>query len=175
MTHFDDVYEIAADNYGLVTVAQARQLGITTGEMTRWSSGKRLTRRGHGVYKIVRWIPTPHDPYAEALALVGEGSFLWGESVLSMHGLALVDPQIVTVATPHRVRRTLPPWIKLVPAPQSERPVFYEGILSQPIASAIEVSKGTIMRERLIDAVEQARRQGLISVIDYNKLKGDFL
>ena len=65
---------------------------MTTGEMSRWFADGKLVRRGHGVYKVARWVPTPLDPFAEAVALMGDGSFLWGESVLSMHGLALVDP-----------------------------------------------------------------------------------
>ena len=32
MTHFDDIYEVAADNYGLVTFAEAREAGTTGGE-----------------------------------------------------------------------------------------------------------------------------------------------
>lgn len=66
---------------------------MTTGEMGRWCADGKLVRRGHGVYKVARWVPTPLGPFAEAVALMGDGSFLWGESVLSMHGLALVDPR----------------------------------------------------------------------------------
>lgn len=100
MKHFDEIYEIAADGYGIVTASQAREAGVTTGEMSRWCADGKLIRRGHGVYKVARWVPTPLDPFAKAVALVGDGSFLWGESVLFMHGLALVDPRSASVATP---------------------------------------------------------------------------
>lgn len=36
MTHFDDIYEIAADNYGLVTFAEAKDVSVTGGELDRW-------------------------------------------------------------------------------------------------------------------------------------------
>ena len=81
MTHFDDIYEIAADNYGLVTFAEAREAGATGGELGRWVAQGRLERRGRGTYRLVRRTPTPYDRYAEAVALVGPGSVVWGDSV----------------------------------------------------------------------------------------------
>lgn len=122
MKHFDEIYEIAADGYGIVTASQAREAGVTTGGMSRWCADGKLVRRGHGVYKVARWVPTPLDPFAKAVALVGDGSFLWGESVLSMHGLALVDPRSASVAMPKRVRRKLSDWVKAVPAPKGASP-----------------------------------------------------
>lgn len=62
MTHFDDIYDIVANGYGIVTAAQARKAGVTTGELSRWCADGRPLRRGHGVYKLVRWVPTPSSP-----------------------------------------------------------------------------------------------------------------
>lgn len=175
MTHFDDIWEMAADNYGLVTMAQARELGITTGEMSRWCSEGRLVRRGHGVYKLVRWVHTAYDAYAEAAALVGEGAFLWGETVLSMHGLALVDPVFLKVATPKRVRKGLPPWVRLVSVPADLRFVYYEGIPSQCVADAIRACKTAVMSERLLDAAGRAKREGLVTSREYEELARELL
>ena len=171
MAHFDDIYEIAADGHGIVTAAQARESGVTTGEMTRWCNDGRLIRRGHGVYKLARWVPTPYDSFAEAVALAGDGAYLWGDAVLSMHGLALVDPSAVTVATPRRVRRRLPAWVRLVPAPQSCSPTFYEGIPSQSVADALRACNGSVMPERLLEAADEARDKGLVTEKEYRALK----
>lgn len=64
MAHFDDIYDIAADGYGIITAAQAREA----------SAACTSSRAG--------W-PTPYDAYAEAVALVGGGAYLHGESVLA--------------------------------------------------------------------------------------------
>ena len=69
MTHFDDIYEIAADGYGIMTATQAREAGVTTCEMSRWCTDGRFIRRGHGVYKLARWVPTPLNALAEAAKL----------------------------------------------------------------------------------------------------------
>lgn len=171
MTHFDDIYEIAADGYGIVTASQARESGVTTGEMTRWCNDGRLIRRGHGVYKLARWVPTPYDSFAEAVALVGDGAYLWGDAVLSLHDLALVDPVTVTVATPRRVRRRLPAWVRMTPAPKGYSPTFYEGIPSQSVADALRACNGSVMPDRLLEAADEARDKGLVAKKEYRALK----
>lgn len=171
MTHFDEIYEIAADGYGIVTTAQAREVGVTNGEMRRWCADGRLVRRGHGVYRLSRWVPTAYDTFAEAVALAGDGAYLWGDAVLSMHDLALVDPAAVTVATPRRVRRRLPDWVRLVSAPPEEKATQYEGIPSQSVAGALRSCKGAVMPQRLQEAVDVARSRGLISEDEHETLK----
>ena len=49
MSYFDDIYEVAADNYGLVTTADAAALGIRGNELVRMADRGLLVRRGHGV------------------------------------------------------------------------------------------------------------------------------
>lgn len=65
MAHFDDIYDIAADGYGIITAAQAP-----------------ATRLRH-VQARALLCPTPYDAYAEAVALVGGGAYLHSESVLA--------------------------------------------------------------------------------------------
>lgn len=173
MAHFDDIYEIASDNFGLVTAADARNLGITKTEIKRWMDSGRLVRRGHGLYKLVRYTPTEYDRYAEAVALVGPEAYLYGESVLAMHNLALVNPAKITVATKKRVRRKLPEWVKVLHVKDAKN-TAYEGIPSQSVADAIRECEHAVMDSRLLDAVEEAKREGLINAFEYKELKGRF-
>ena len=170
MAHFDDIYELAADNYGLITSAEAKNLGVAKSELNRWVGMGRLLKRGQGVYKLVRYVPTEYDRYAEAVALVGDGSFLFGEAVLAMHGLALANPRRISVGTTKRVRRELPEWVQ--PVTVSGRTVTsYEGIPSQSLAEAILECRGIVMGERLKSAVEDARREGLITKDEFEHLR----
>lgn len=173
MKHFDYIYEIAADNYGLVTAAEAREAGIVSAELKRWVDDGRLVRRGQGVYRLSRYVPTPFDRYAEACALVGDDAFLYGEAVLAMFGLALVNPVMLTVATPTRRRKKLPSWIKVIQAPGDEA-TFNEGIPSQSVADAIMACRGIVMEERLLQAVEDARSRGLLDTAEYKALRREF-
>lgn len=170
MAHFDDIYELAVDNYGLITSAEAKSLGVAKSELNRWVGTGRLLKRGQGVYKLVRYVPTEYDRYAEAVALVGDGSFLFGEAVLAMHGLALVNPRRISVGTTKRVRRELPEWVQPV-AVSGKTVTSYEGIPSQSLAEAISECRGIVMGERLKSAVEDARREGLITKDEFEHLR----
>lgn len=170
MSHFDDIYEIAADNYGLITTAQARELGVTKAELSRWVANGRLERRGRGVYKLAKYVPTDLDPYAEAVALVGNGSFLMGEAVLAMHELALVNPRRLSVGTTERIRKNLPEWIAPVTV-KGKDTTRYEGIPSQTIAEALLDCRGSVMQERLRSAADEAREKGLITKAEYEQVK----
>lgn len=170
MAHFDDIYELAVDNYGLITSPEAKSLGVAKSELNRWVGIGRLLKRGQGVYKLVRYVPTEYDRYAEAVALVGDGSFLFGEAVLAMHGLALANPGRISVGTTKRVRRELPEWVQPVTV-SGKTVTSYEGIPSQSLAEAILECRGMVMGERLKSAVEDARREGLITKDEFEHLR----
>ena len=89
----------------------------------------------------------------------GGGAIVWGESVLAMHDLALVIPPVIEVATDRRVRRTLPPWSKLVHRKGGEI-AYYQGIPCQPLADAIRTCKGVVMVGRRVEGVRKAERNG---------------
>lgn len=162
MTYYDDIYEIAADNYGMVTTAQANKTGATNKDLLRYVADGRLERLGRGVYRVKYWVPTELDPYAAAVTLAGDGAYLFGESVIAMHGLAPTNPTRIDVATTRRVRRSLPSTIRLVRGIDGDDVTWHEGIPTQCIPAAIRSCRGSVMPERLADAARSARKQGLI-------------
>ena len=174
MARFDDIYEIAADNYGLVTYAEALEAGLTSVELRRFVIDGRLERLGQGVYKLAKYIPTPYDQFAEAVTLVGRGSYIHGESVLAMHNLALVNPLRTNVATPKRTRKKLPDWIKVIVAGSKDIITYYEGIPCQSVADALRFCQGRVMRDRLAGAVQKAAQEGLIDEATGAALRGEF-
>ena len=174
MALYDDIYEVAANNYGLITSFEAKKMGISYKELSRLAADGRLTRLGYGVYRIKHHVPTPHDIFAEAVALVGPGAYLFGGSVIALHGLAPTNPARITVATPFRVRKALPSPIKVIHSKNVSNVTHYEGIPSQNIVEAIRASRNTIMTERLEDAVKNARINGLITEIEEATLLEEF-
>jgi len=163
MNNYNVIYEHAADNYGLITSAEAKTLGISNVELVKLAHRRKLKRIGYGVYRILHYIPTPYDKYAEAVALVGNDAAIYGESVLAMHGLALVNPAFINVVTINRTRKKLPKHIKVIISKDNLNSVNYEGIPSQSVYNAILTCKGIVMTDRLFGAVDEAERQGLIS------------
>jgi predicted transcriptional regulator of viral defense system len=170
MKHIDYIYETGLDNYGIVTSRQAAACGVRPPELNRWVKNGVLERLGHGVYKLTRYVPVEEDRYAEACALVGEDAKLYGESVLAFWNLAFANPSILTIASPRRVRKKLPEWIRVV-LDEHEAEAYYRGIPSQSVYRAILTCKDAMLPERLRDAADVAYGNGLVTLEEYKNLE----
>lgn len=162
MTKIDDIYD-AADDFGLVTSAEARALGCSNAELVQYARRGRLERVGWGVYRIPVWPYQEASPYAAAVKSVGEGAYLYGESVVALLKLAPTNPGRMWVATPRRVRKHLGEGFHVVRATDDAKKAFYEGIPCQPAADAIADAVGAIGRERAVQAAGEALRLGYVT------------
>lgn len=171
MTYYDKIFEEASDNYGLITTARAKEMGIGKQELYKLAERGKLTRVGRGVFRTKHHVPAPLDVYADAVALVGPGSFIADESVLAMHGLASVNPDIVLVGTQKRVRKKLPDYVDIIHIADDIHVTQYDGIASMSVADAIRRSKGKVMPERLREALRDGMDLGLISRKDAGPLE----
>lgn len=174
MTLYDQICELAVGNYGLITTMEAESLGVRRKDLVEWVKLGRLNRLGYGVYRINHYLPTEYDRYAEAVALVGKDAALWGESVLAMHNLAMVNPLRVQVATARRVRKALPKWIELVKKPKGAQEDVFEGVRCQNLAQTILGCRGKLMTDRLQDAIDDATRKGLLRCSEVEMLNREF-
>lgn len=170
MTYFNDIYEIAIDNYGIITTSEANGVGARNKDLLRYVADGRLVRLAHGVYKLTHYVPVLNDPYAESVAIVGAEAYLYGESVIAMLDLAPTNPSRIFVATSKRVRKRLPKGLRVVCVKQAEPVAHYEGIPSQTVAAAIEACIGELMQERLVRAAKRARKLGYLSTEEENAL-----
>ena len=89
-----------------------------------------------------------------------------------MHDLALVNPGKVKVAVNRRMSRTLPEWVDVVPTGRIEQTAYF-GIPCQRLSAAIKTCMAIVPRERLISAVSDAEREGLIFGNELAALKKD--
>ena len=163
MTKFDNIYEIASENFGLITSAEAREAGVSNNELVQYARRGRIERVGQGVYRLVQRVPEPNDAYALAVALVGPGAYLYGETVLGMLGLCPTNPAYLHVATPNRVRRDLPDYIRVVHASGVGAGAVYDGVPCQRVADAIRAARAHMLPDRLAGAAERGREEGYIT------------
>ena len=174
MKLYDNINAIAISNYGLITSAQATEVGVRLKDLLEWVKIGRLEKCWRGVYRLVHYLPTEYDRYAEALATVGNDAMIWGESVLAMHNLAMVNPEKIEVATTRRVRRELPTWITLIRLQDEPLQDFFNGIRCQPLAEVFRHCKGKVMTHRLAEAVREAEQRGLLGFTEAETLKKEF-
>lgn len=174
MTKFEEIAEVAIDNYGIVTAATAVGLGVALKDVLEWVANGRLEKVGRGVYRLRNYPYNEYCHYAEAAALVGEDAWICGVSVLAMHNLALVNPNKVYVATVKRVRRTLPNWIEVVKKTEDTEKDDFNGIPCQNIATVLIEQKDKIISQRLIHAITEARKKDLLTVADNRRIQESF-
>lgn len=167
----DVVREIATSNYGYVTSRDAVEAGVPAVELPKLAARGGLENVAYGLYRVPDVPPTPYDQFAEALLRVGEGSYLHGQSVLALFGLADVDPRRIKVATHRRVRAKLPAFVDVTQVHVGATTTFYEGMASQLMADAILECRGHIETERLQDAAKHARKDGLLTTTEWRRVR----
>lgn len=167
----DIVREIALDQFGYVTTNDAVDAGVPAVELPKLAARGGLNHISYGLYRVPDIPPTPYDQLAEAILRVGEGAYLYGESVLALFALADVNPRKIKVAIPRRARPKLPSHIDLVHTRESGPTTVYEGLVAQPVADALLECRGRIESDRLVYAAKEARQQGLLTTKEWQRVK----
>lgn len=167
----DIVREIALDHYGYVTTKDAAEAGVPAIELPKLAARGGLQNVAYGLYRVPDVPPTALDQFAEALLRAGDGAFLHAESVLALFGLADVNPRQIKVAVRRRTRPKLPPFIELALVEGDVTTTRYEGLESQTVANAILECRGRIETERLIAAAKEARKEGLLTTTEWQRVR----
>lgn len=162
VTTYEQIYDESIGNNGIITARHAKELGIPAIALVKLCKRGKLTRIGHGVYRIDKYFPQETDPYAAAVAKVGEGAYIVGESVIGYYRLCPTHDAIVHVGTTKRVRRRLPDAIRLEKRPCGERLHLMDGIPAQTIGQAIRTARATVEPSRLREAIDAALGRQLI-------------
>lgn len=172
MGYRHDLWEIAAEQHGVVTISEAEDAGVPAVEVRKLAHRGALQAFGKGVYVHRDISANGLTQPAVAAALAGDGAFLQREAVLDLLGLGQFNPRRIRVATRRRVRRTLPEWIDLearadVP---DEDLTHYEGIPATTVRRALKDVHDRMPPERWKVVVNQARRRELIDDRDVAEL-----
>jgi len=172
MSAYDDIWGVAEDNFGIITSAQAEELGISRQNMQKMRKSGMLTRLSHGVYQVKHHVPTPNDVYAAAVAMAGESAYLRGASVIALLDLAPTDPAFVYVGAASRVRRRLPQGYVVQDRKKAETTI-YDGIRCQRLVDALREAReeGVIESDRIHAAADKARERGLLTNEECSQFK----
>lgn len=159
------LYDIALDHHGFVTTTAAKAAGVDGAYLRQMTQRGTLEQVAYGLYRVPEVPLTEQAPYMEAVLWTGADAALSHDAVLALHGLASANPSVIRVVTPRRVRRRQRPPVplriikRMIPAHQLTR---YFAIPSTTVARALMDCRDLIMRSRLVEAAEQARREGLL-------------
>jgi len=151
---FNQLADLAADQYGFVSQHDARQLGIQPMTLVRMYEHGSLERRGHGLYRLRYFPVSPLDSYMEAtLWPRGVRGVLSHETALDLYELSDVNPSKIHLTVPggHRIRREIPAMYRIHhETPTDADLTFYEGIPIVTPAHAIRQSHAAHLGSALI-------------------------
>ena len=108
VTKADVLREIALDQHGYVTAAQALDAGVTHADLSKMAARGRLTRVAHGVYRVPLTPVTEFDQYRLALLWTGvDVAVLSHDTALQAWELSDINPARIhfTVPRGRRLRR----------------------------------------------------------------------
>lgn len=167
MGRIDIIYD-NVDDFGLITSAEARDLGFSNSDLVQFARRGKLERVAQGVYKIPVWPYQEECAYAIAVKAAGEGSFLYGESVVALLGLGATDPRKLWIGVVRRTRRCLGDHVALV-VDESVTPTCYLGVPAQPLSDALVVARESMGLSRVMAAANEARRLGYLTARDHDR------
>jgi len=97
---FDRVLEVAAENHGYLTVADAAAAGIDPVALRKLAAAGRLEHAAHGLYRVPVLASGAHAPYAEVVAWTGGRGVISHESALDLLELCDVNPPLIHITVP---------------------------------------------------------------------------
>ena len=162
MKAYDEIWGLAEDNFGIITSAQAKELGVSRQNIKKMEKSGRLMRLSHGV----------NDVYAVGVAVAGSKSYLRGASVIALLNLVPTDPTYVYVGAENRVRRSFPEGY-IVKDMAKATTTFYEGIRCQTLVDALRDARleGVIEGDRIYAAALKANEKGLLADEECSQFK----
>lgn len=174
------VYEMAADQHGYITAAQAKSAGVTRQALSNMTARGTLDRVSHGVYRLVHFPTSPMDPYVEAsLWPVTVRGVISHETALSIYGMSDVNPARIHVSVPRtwRVRRNVPKRLSLHRVDLDEPSVnIYEGVpVTTPERTIRDCHAAHLGAALIRQAILDGRRNGHLRVRQAQKLERELL
>jgi len=158
--------ELAADNYGYITTAEAQGAGVDPHRLLELARRGQIEHRARGLYRLPLIPSTPLDPYREAtLWPRGQEGVISHESALDLYELGDVNPAKIHLTIPrdHRPRRQTPRHYQLHREDLTPDEVSsYEGI---PIVTAEKaiLQSHRLGAELLRGAIDDGLRRGLLT------------
>lgn len=174
--NFKTLYELAEDNYGFLTVEDARHAGIRPQRLAEMARRGSLQREGFGLYRLDPFPAHELDSYRKAtLWPYGVEGVLSHETALDLYELSDVNPAKIHITLPKRYRlrrREAPSGYRFHHEDLDEHDVTrHEGLPIVTPAKAIrQCHEEHLRRDLLRQAVEQARQHGLLDRGSYREL-----
>lgn len=175
VTLIDRLIEVAAEQRGFVTPADAEAVEVNPVELRKMAARGRLERVAHGVYRIKAFPHRPNDELMVAVLWTGKRGAIAGQTALGLHELCDVNPRRIDLVVPieYRPRKAGGEQYRIIHARLGARDVeLVEDIPVVLPTVAIEQAIAAHIDPRLIEqAITTGRRLGHLDVGDEERLR----
>ncbi len=104
MALMDRLLEVAGQQRGYVTPADAASVGVNPVELRKMAARGRLEHVAHGVYRMPTFPCRPNDELMEAVAWTGHRGVIAGAAALALRELCDVNPTRIDLVVPPRYK-----------------------------------------------------------------------
>lgn len=165
----NELWDVAVDQYGYVTGADAHQLGAAVVELGKLAARGRLTRVAYGLYRFPEWPTGSRDHLMEAVLWTrNPNAALSHDTALDVYELSDINPAGIHLTVPRKpgpLRRRQTPAAYVVHYQDLEpsQRGYWEQIPTVTVSTAIDQCIASGTRPDLIrQAITEAHEQGLI-------------
>lgn len=175
VTKLELLREIALDQHGFVTTAQALDEGVSHAELSTMVARGRLERAAHGVYQVPQVAATEFDPYQLAVLWTGvPEACLSHDTALAAWDISDINPDRIhlSVGRHRRIRRSGGETYVLHHEDLDPSQVtWWAGIPIVTVPTAIEQGIASGVPTYLLrQALERAGRTSLLPAADRERL-----
>jgi predicted transcriptional regulator of viral defense system len=174
MTYLRTLMDAAALQRGFVTPQNARDLGVPAVELPKLAARGALDHCSYGLYRVAGYPSQLWDELVQAVLWAG-GGHISHESALSLWGLADVNPRLINVTVPGRIRRAGGSLYRLWIAELSKGDVDeHVGVpVTAPLRSVTDAAKAGTDPRLVRQALGNVLRLGLASERDVEMVRAD--
>jgi len=169
MTVRNELWDVAVDQYGYVTTANARDMGIATVELGKLANRGKLMNVSHGVYRFPEWPVSDRDHLMEAVLWTKDPlAVLSHDTALDVLDLCEINPTKLHLTVPKRrwgFHRTTIPSTYVIHCENltDQQRGWWEQIPCVTAPTAIRQGIATLIRPDLLrQAIQVAEARGLI-------------
>lgn len=163
---YTNLFEIAAGQYGYLTVDDAHELGVPVTRLNTMAARGTLERVSRGVYRFPLFPAGPLDQYFEMTLWPRTGGVISHATALDLHGLCDVNPALidVTVRPGGRITRELPPLMRLHRRTlDGDDVTWHEGIpIVTPKRAILDGIEQHLGSELIDQAIDTAKARGVL-------------
>lgn len=168
------LFEVALDQYGYVSTADAHALDIPVVELGKLAHRGRLERVAYGIYRFPELPTGEYGPYLLATLWADRRGVLSHETVLALYELGDLNPTSIHLTVPVGYRPRRQGGQLYTVHPQNLDAVdldWFEGIRAvTPRVAIVQCISGQTPTYLTRQATEIARERGLLSAAEYDHL-----